>query len=265
MENIDFRITKIPRIIERTNSVGWHIDNMYYEEDYVIALILEGETEYIIQGRKYQVRKNDVILFPPKTMRSGRTNPENPWSFINITFRMEHNESSKKYFDKSILIWKDAGETVRKQFQEASGAWTGKNPLYQVKCSLLATEILYKLLLSEMPYHKVPHIKKLEKARQQIQAHFREELSVEELADSIGLSVSYFRRLFHEAYGCSPMQYIVNLRIENARDLLLSGEVNVTEAALLSGFEDIYYFSTLFKRKTGMTPTQIQRTKGGLS
>ena len=52
------------------------------------------------------------------------------------------------------------------------------------------------------------------------------------------------------------MQYIINLRIENARDLLLSGEVNVTEAARLSGFEDIYYFSTLFKRKTGSTPTE---------
>jgi len=57
----------------------------------------------------------------------------------------------------------------------------------------------------------------------------------------------------------SPMQYIINLRIENARDLLLSGEVNVTEAARLSGFEDIYYFSTLFKRKTGSTPTELLR------
>ena len=50
---------------------------------------------------------------------------------------------------------------------------------------------------------------------------------------------------------------ILYLRIENARDLLLSGEVNVTEAARLSGFEDIYYFSTLFKRKTGSTPTEL--------
>ena len=55
------------------------------------------------------------------------------------------------------------------------------------------------------------------------------------------------------------MQYIMNLRIENARDLLLSGEVNVTEAAQLSGFDDIYYFSTAFKRKTGFAPTKLLR------
>ena len=51
----------------------------------------------------------------------------------------------------------------------------------------------------------------------------------------------------------------MNLRIENARDLLLSGEVNVTEAAQLSGFDDIYYFSTAFKRKTGFAPTKLLR------
>ena len=49
----------------------------------------------------------------------------------------------------------------------------------------------------------------------------------------------------------------MDLRIENARDLLLSGEVNVTEAAHLSGFNDIYYFSSLFKRKTGYSPIQL--------
>ncbi len=58
---------------------------------------------------------------------------------------------------------------------------------------------------------------------------------------------------------------IINLRIENARDLLLSGEVNVTEAAELSGFEDIYYFSTLFKKKTGTTPTQLLRKENFVS
>lgn len=259
MENINFRITEITRIIERNNSVGWHIENLCYDEYYAVAYVLDGETEYLIDGKKYVVKKDDVIVFPPGIMRSGRTNPEHPWSFINILFCMDTNVHADQYFHKSIIIWKNASDAIRKQFQEASATWTGKNPLYQVKCNFLATEILYKMLLSEMPYHKVPHIKKLEKARRYIQENFRKNISVEELAASIDLSFSYFRRLFHEAYGCSPMQYIMDLRIENARDLLLSGEVNVTEAALLSGFEDIYYFSTLFKRKTGSTPSQILR------
>lgn len=259
MENLDFKITEISHVIERQNAIGWHAENIQYEDKFVAVIILDGKTEYIVDDHKYLVIKNDIIIFPPGVSHSGRTDSEHPWSFISVIFRMDLIEEAIYYFNKSILIWGNCGESLRKLFIETSRAWTGKNPLYQVKCRLTATEILYQLLLSEMPYHKVPHIKKLEKARNTIQENFRQELSVEELAKSIDMSVSYFRRLFHEAYGCSPMQYIINLRIENARDLLLSGEVNVTEAAHLSGFEDIYYFSTLFKRKTGITPTGLIR------
>ena len=259
MENLNFRITEITRVIERQNTTGWHVENIQYKDEFVVVIILDGKTKYIVDGHEYLAVKNDIFIFPPGVSRSGRTDSKHPWSFISIIFRMDLNEEAKEYFNKSILIWRNSGDSLRKLFVEASRAWTGKNPLFQVKCCLTATEILYKLLLSEMPYHKVPHIKKLEKARTTIQENFRQDISVEELAESIDMSVSYFRRLFHEAYGYSPMQYIINLRIENARDLLLSGEVNVTEAARLSGFEDIYYFSTLFKKKTGSTPTGLIR------
>ena len=259
MEHLDFRITEICRIIERPTTTDWHVDNMCYAEEFVMVIVLRGETEYFINKEKYMARKNDLLIFPPGIVRSGRTNPQNPWGFVSIIFRMELNTEAKQFFNKSLLIWHDMNDSVRKLFLEASKAWTGKNPLYQIKCYLSATEILYKIILSEMPYHKVPHIKKLEKTRKYIQENFRNDVSVEGLAASIDMSVSYFRQLFHQAYGCSPMQYIMNLRIENARDLLLSGEVNVTEAAALSGFDDIYYFSTLFKRKTGYTPSQLSR------
>lgn len=259
MKNIDFKITEISRIIERSATIGWHIENLFYEEYYAVVYVLDGETEYLVDNHKYIVKKDDIVVFPPKAMRSGKTNPENPWSFITILFRMETNEAAANYFNKSIMIIKNKNDSIRKKFLDGSGAWIGKNPLYQIKCNYLTTEILYQMILSEMPYHKVPHIKKLEKARKMIQDNFRNDISVEELAASIGLSTSYFRRLFHEAYGTAPMQYIMDLRIENARDLLLSGEVNVTEAANLSGFDDIYYFSALFKRKTGSTPSQILR------
>lgn len=259
INDMNFRITEVSRVIRRTNSVGWHIDNLYYEHDYVIVLILSGNMEYLINGQTYHIHQNDVLFFPPKTMRSGKAASSDPLSFITIAFRMEYSDGSDAYFHKLLHIWRNAGDPVRNLFLDTSRTWTGKNPLYQVKCNFLTTETLYKMILSEMPSQKLAHIRKLEKARTAIQENFKSELSVEELASSIDLSVSYFRKLFHEAYGCSPMQYIINLRIEHAKDLLQSGEANVTEAAQQSGFEDIYYFSTLFKKKTGSTPSQIMR------
>lgn len=259
MEDFDFRITSIRRIIKRTAAEGWCVENLSYNHDFVLVIALNGKAEYTMNGEKFIVKKNDLLLFPPKFVRSGKACPGSSWGFISIIFRMDMSDAAHDYFCKSILVFSDISNSFVKRFLDASKAWIGKNPLYNIKCSILTTEILYELVLSQMPYHKVLHINKLEETRVFIQEHFRNDISVDELAASVNMSVSYFRRLFHEAYGYSPMQYIMNLRIENARDLLLSGEVNVTEAAQLSGFDDIYYFSTAFKRKTGFAPTKLLR------
>lgn len=257
MENISYRITDVTRIIERQTATGWKVENLCYEKEYALVIVLDGETEYRINEQTYLAQKNDLLLFSPKIMRSGKTSPNNPWSFITVLFCMELNEHAQQFFNKSIHIWKKTNDSFRKLFTEVRRSWISKDPLFEVKCNMLVTEILYKLVSSDLPYKNTPHIKKLERARMVIQENFRNDLSVEELARSVGMSNSYFRRLFLEVYGYSPMQYIVNLRIENAQDLLLSQEVNVTEAAQLSGFNDIYYFSRLFKKKTGITPSAL--------
>lgn len=258
MENINFLITDVTYIIERQNAVGWNVENMSYEKEYTMVIILEGETEYTINGQKYLFKKDDLIIFSPKLLRSGKTMPDHPWSFITIRFNMNLNEHAHHFFNKPLMIRNNVSASYRKLFTEVYRTWISKDPLFKVKCSMLITEIIYKLILSDLPYQNIPNIEKIKKTRLIIQENFRFNISIEELAKSIGMSVSYFRRLFHKVYGYSPMQYIMNLRIEYARDLLLSGEVNVTEAARLSGFDDIYYFSRLFKEKTGTSPSRIQ-------
>lgn len=257
MEQLDFTVTEILRVIRRPVIRDWHIENVSYDDAFIMTFVLDGKTEYRIGAKTYLFQKNDIFLFPPKAVHSGRTSRDNPWNFVYIVFRMEMNEATKAFFEKPVLIWRSASETLKKQFLDAVQVWSGKTALHQVKCKLLCTEILYDLLLSSLPYNNVPHIQKLEKTRAYLQDHFRNEININALADSVDMSISYYRHLFHQAYGCSPMQYLMDLRIENARDLLLSGEVNVTEAAHLSGFNDIYYFSSLFKRKTGYSPIQL--------
>lgn len=257
MESIEFWITNICHIIEREHAIGWHKSNIC-SKHYAIVFVLDGEAEYSIDGQQYLLHKNDLYIFSPNLPRTGKTSPHNPWSFISIMFDMELNETARNLFNCSVLAWHNM-EACQKLFSEASKTWTSRDPLFKTKCNILLTDILYQLLLSSLSHRDVPHIKKLEYARSIIQENFKKELSVEALASTVDMSVSYFRRLFHKVYGYSPMQYITNLRIEYARDLLLSGEVNVTEAAHISGFDDIYYFSRLFKAKTGVSPSKLQK------
>jgi len=259
MNDIDFLITKINRVIHRKPSSNWRNETIFYESEYNIVIALEGKAKYIIDSKELTVKKNDILVFPPGIARAGYSDKQNPWEFITINFNLELNGGGKEFFDKGYLLFENAGASIRSRFLDIAYLWEGKNALYSVKCRNLISDILYELIRKSLPHNRIPHAEKLEAARTYIQANFRDKINVEDLAERMGLSASYFRKLFTKAYGQSPQQYLISLRINTAYDLLVSGEVNVSEAASLSGFDDIYYFSTLFKKQIGMPPSKVSK------
>ena len=100
-----------------------------------------------------------------------------------------------------------------------------------------------------------------------IREHFTEEISISELIASFDLSKAYFNRTFKESCGQTPHQMILSLRMEKAGTLLQISDFSVTDIAKLCGFSDSSYFTLLFKRTYGCTPTvyreNFQITVGG--
>ena len=80
-------------------------------------------------------------------------------------------------------------------------------------------------------------------------------LSVEELAKICEISPEYFRSIFKNHFGASPIKYINNLKIERAKELISSGLYSISEAANLSGFADPCHFSREFKKTVGISPS----------
>jgi AraC family transcriptional regulator len=73
------------------------------------------------------------------------------------------------------------------------------------------------------------------------------------------VSEAYLRRVFLRIYGRSPLEYINGLRIERAKEMLLSGLYSIGDIAFNCGFSDAKYFSTAFKRITGRTPSDYAK------
>lgn len=259
VNEIDFTVKKVNWVIQRPVNPHWKAEALYYQKEYIMVMVLEGEVTYAVNGELVTAQKNDVLIFAPDTVRSGETNPQKPWSFISVNFHLDGNEAFNELFRHSYVYLQNAGERLRNQFVDIAYYWEGKNSLYRIQCKNLTGSILYYVIHGLLPHQQRPHYKKMEDARAYIQANFRGNINVEVLAERLGFSSSYFRKLFKDAYGMAPMQYIISLRIHTAQDLLLSGEVNITEAASLCGFDDIYYFSTLFKKQTGLSPSQYMK------
>jgi iron complex transport system substrate-binding protein len=89
--------------------------------------------------------------------------------------------------------------------------------------------------------------------------HYTERIRNEELASLVGLSCVYFRRLFTEMMGTSPIDYLHSLRIKKAKEMLESDYGSVSDIAFSVGYPDIYDFSRSFKKHTGLSPIQYKK------
>ena len=90
--------------------------------------------------------------------------------------------------------------------------------------------------------------------------HFNQsDLSVSVLAEQIGISEVYFRKLFKAQYGISPSKHLISVRLKNAQKLMRSQFLTLEECALQSGFSSLQYFCRLFKKETGITPGQDRK------
>ena len=93
-----------------------------------------------------------------------------------------------------------------------------------------------------------------------LQEHYAEKLSLQGLSNEMGVSVSQIKRVFREQLGKTMVSCITELRIAQAKRLIREGSLNFSQIAEAVGYESIYYFSALFKKQTGRTLSEYQRS-----
>lgn len=103
--------------------------------------------------------------------------------------------------------------------------------------------------------------KDIEKAKQYINSHLDENITLKNVSDYIALSQNYFSAMFKEVVGVSFISYLIDARVEKAKVLLDKGNMKIYEIANAVGYNDRRYFSEVFKKHVGMTPTEYLEKK----
>ena len=96
--------------------------------------------------------------------------------------------------------------------------------------------------------------------RDYIEEHLEENIRVSEICAHLGYSKTYLSRIFHEASGDTMSNYIVLRKIDRAKRLVREQKMNFTEISEHLGFNNPQYFSRVFKRVTGMSPSEFRQT-----
>ena len=96
-------------------------------------------------------------------------------------------------------------------------------------------------------------------AKRYIQAHFQEELKLEDVSSHVGFNTTYFSSLFKKETGKNFSDYVTELRINKAKELLYSDELTIHDICEQVGYRDLKYFSRLFKKATGTSPSEYRK------
>lgn len=140
--------------------------------------------------------------------------------------------------------------------------WTEKRSGYYYECTLLFYRFLYlihRCALSETLF-RYPISEYIGDSLDFIHENYKFwKISVKQPAKNAMLSETYFRRELKKYCGVPPRQYILNLRIEYAKQLLQSELYSITEVSQKAGFDDPKYFNRIFKHRFGKTPKEYQK------
>lgn len=144
------------------------------------------------------------------------------------------------------------------RFEHLIDLWRRRGQITRMKRKLIFEEILY-ILVCDMRQQKIEgdtnHA--IEKTIEFMVHYYQKKVTLEELSQMAGMSVSHYCRLFKRYTGYSPIDYVTHLRMDRAKELLVMSGFRLKSIAQSVGYDDEFYFSRRFKDIVGLSPTQF--------
>ncbi|WP_431087650.1 helix-turn-helix domain-containing protein [Paenibacillus sp. 8b26] len=143
--------------------------------------------------------------------------------------------------------------------EQMNQQWSNRNELDKLQVNGLFYQFVHEHFRQlQMKETKISEPDLATQIAQYIQKHFQKPIAMEKMAKQFHYSTHYLVKVFKRKYGCSPIEYVVQTRINRAKSLLAETDASIREVAENVGYTNFYYFSRLFKKQTGETPTQFK-------
>ncbi len=228
-----------------------------------IIYVLDGKGKIKIDDNNLQHFPGDIIIIKPgQILKSESSDTETPYReyFVHCYIFERADKLAEKLFTQScpqkINIKNQSLPQLFENLFEISSISLEDAPLRLKYTMLNIIEIIFYHIRYNPAHNNSAAYAKTLQARDFIEQHFAEKLTIDKIAEQVDISSSYLMAIFKKYFNCSPISYKINQQLNNAK-LLLAQNTSVSETAYKTGFESIHYFSRIFHKKTGASPTQF--------
>lgn len=277
---------KINHIRAFVNEIKYR--NSHFHKEYEFSLVLSGEGEITINGRKYACKRGDVFFVgsgdshsyssKPVPKQKGNVN-KNTYvpSPVFLIFQIS-NHFLLNYFPQirttvftsgklEELVPENIAKEIEKLLISAATAYLKQDTYFQIPLINNLSQILLYLykyneheILSETEKQKSKRKnERFERIVSYIDLNFTNHIRLEDVAGEDNLSLTHFSHMFSSYFGVTFQEYINLKRLENAIRLMKNSQKNLLEISYESGFSDPKYMSKMFMKKFNCTPKQYRK------
>jgi len=239
-------------------------------DDHLMMFCIEGKGYIKTPHWQGKLKKNQIVFIPQGVKHEYMADDNLPWSiyWVHLSGHLFHHFMDIiAYNDNHIRFNVPNPKLVETEFQQLMETRLSG---YKSSSFVLAANILKKilsLLASQLPKTNAHTKSEKEFNKQHFDLYLQENicnlLTLDEMAEFVGLSKFYFAKKFQQVTGISPIKYFMEKKIQYACYRLDSTDDNIKEVAKHLGYEDPYYFSRLFKNVMGLSPKQYRLSRHG--
>lgn len=228
-----------------------------------LVLVRRGQGIFTCGKNKCVVTPGDLVYFPQGSKRSMRTSGDK-LVFRSINFKYTFNSDDKalelpfdfvRHIDDRTFMSRI--EYLFSQIQKHYISLSGDS---EFEMRYFATKLIYMLLTEKENGLSFSQRSMIDNSVKYMTEHLSERITLERLAEISGKSISYYGKEFKKALGISPIEYLLHIRTEYAKKMLENG-VSVTETSRMCGFENLYYFSRVFKKRENISPSEYAKKR----
>lgn len=285
MENVDFICKNLNPTLLFVNKKTCTETGTSHFHDYIeLTFVLDGECQYELNGKIFDVRKNDILFINPNDTHTTIITDKNKLpvlfaiGFTDIYLNGLNMKENEFLFEDVSPVFSCPDELTLQIRKIADDILLEKTNNLPGKYFYIHAALVQLLLIIIRHFHK-PQInnnslflKDINEdtlsvvGKKQIVAsicdymkeNYAKKISLEGIASNMYLSPIYISKLFKEETGNSPINYLISIRLKKAASLLKNSRMPISEISTIVGYENPYYFSKLFKKNYGVTPKEYR-------
>ena len=236
-------------------------------EEFLIHYVFRGSGYFQCRDKEFPLSIGSVFAIFPKEVTSYGTYPENPLNFCWMGFSGKNASRLVEMTGLSIkdpVLSLDPQNDILKIITRCVQLCKSNVPCAELEIQSMLFKF-FAVIGTKKDYSQIVKTginqtlnNNVSKAKNYIQLHFMKSLSVKDVACNINLDRTYLSKIFHLVEGITIHDYLTGFRMESAKRMLLETSYSIYEISDLVGISDAYYFSRLFKKYTGLSPSRYR-------